>query len=94
MPTSQQAVSKSVKKVLGITTLLLLIPAAGQMFSRDVSWGLEDFLLAAVLLAGTGIAYVVAARRLQTPRSRILAGGALGAALLLVWAELAVGIFS
>ncbi|MDB5961110.1 MAG: hypothetical protein JWP59_2404 [Massilia sp.] len=94
MHTAQQAVSKSIKKVLGITALLLLIPAAGQVFSREVSWGPEDFVLAALLLAGTGVAYVLAARRLQTPRSRMLAGGAMGAALLLLWTELAVGIFS
>jgi hypothetical protein len=94
MHTAQQAVSKSIKKVLGITACLLLIPAAGQVFSREVSWGPGDFVLAAVLLAGTGVAYVLAARRLRTPRARRLAGGALGAALLLVWAELAVGILS
>jgi hypothetical protein len=94
MHTAQQAVSKSIKKVLGITTLLMLIPAVGQLFSREISWGPEDFVLAAMLLAGTGIAYVLAARRLQTPGLRMLAGSALGAALLLVWAELAVGIFS
>jgi hypothetical protein len=94
MPTTHLAVSKSILKVFAITTFLLLIPAVGQVFSGDISWDREDFMLAALLVASTGIAYVLAARCLPTLRLRILAGSGLGAVLLAVWAELAIGIFS
>jgi hypothetical protein len=46
-----------------------------------------------MLLSGTGLAYVTATRGLQSAWRKAAIGGALGIAFLLVWAELAVGIF-
>ena len=84
----------SIKQILGGTALLLLVPLVAMQFTREVAWGVGDFVAAGMLIAGTGIAYVLSTRRLTTRRARLIAGGALAAALLLVWAELAVGIFS
>jgi hypothetical protein len=58
-----------------------------------VNWGPGDFLVGGALLAGTGLAYVLAKRRLASQGGRALLGGLLALGLLLVWAELAVGIF-
>ncbi|WP_426190128.1 hypothetical protein [Massilia sp. DWR3-1-1] len=79
-------------KVFGVTALLLLIPMAAMQLSEEVRWGIGDFAAAAALLAATGSAYVIAARYLASARARMLAGGALAVVMLVVWAELAVGL--
>lgn len=61
--------------------------------SRAVNWGLEDFVAAAVLLGGAGAAMVLAWRTIAGRRKRVAAVGAIALATLLVWAELAVGLF-
>ena len=89
-----QPVARNVLRVLSGTAALLLVPLLAMQFTREVNWDLADFLAAAVLLAGTGLAYVFLAPMVRTPRRRTLLGAGLGLALLLVWAELAVGIVS
>jgi hypothetical protein len=49
--------------------------------------------VAAALLSGTGLVYELALRRIRNRRHRIVGGLLLAAALLLAWAELAVGVF-
>jgi len=85
---------KGIAMVVAATAVLLLIPAIAMQLTDAVRWGPGDFAAAAMLLAGTGIAYLVAARQLRTGRQRIAVGLALALLLALVWAELAVGLFS
>lgn len=77
--------------VLG-AALLLLVPAVAMQFTKEMNWGLFDFVFAGALLVGTGLTYEIAARKLRTPRSRAVAGGVLAFVFLLIWAEAAVGI--
>lgn len=77
----------------GTIVTLLILPAIAMLFTAEVSWGAEDFAAAAVLLGGTGFALELAARLLVDPGKRAFAALVIVAALLLVWAELAVGIF-
>ena len=76
----------------GLGGLLLLLPAAAMQFTSQVSWGAEDFLAAAVLIGGAGLAIELAVRLLRTPAQRWVAVSTVIAAALLIWAELAVGI--
>lgn len=62
-------------------------------FTDEVAWSAFDFAVAGVLLAGTGLLYLLVARSLNTRGARIAAGCALAALLFLVWLELAVGVF-
>jgi hypothetical protein len=62
-------------------------------FTREVNWTVLDFLVAGVLLAGIGTLYVLLTRKLRTPIQRRAVGGGLLLTLMLLWAELAVGIF-
>jgi hypothetical protein len=71
---------------------LLLIPLVAMQFTNEVKWDGLDFAVAALLLGGTGLAYVLLARRLGRRRQRMIAGALLLGALLLAWAQLAVGI--
>jgi bacteriorhodopsin len=80
--------------ILLATALILLVPLAAMQFTDEVKWDLFDFGAAGALLLGTGLAYDLAARKLRNPRHRAYAGVALLLLLLLVWAELAVGIFT
>lgn len=76
-----------------IAAAVLLVPAIAMQFSREVNWGPGDFAAIALLLGAGCLAWEIAARVVATWRLRVLAGVLIGAAVLLVWAELAVGIF-
>ncbi len=73
--------------------LLLLIPLIAMRFTDEVDWTLSDFVVAGVLLLGTGLLCEIVMRKVTTKKLRIVICGALVLVLLLTWAELAVGIF-
>jgi hypothetical protein len=89
----RQTAGKRVLRVLLLTAAILLVPAVAMRFTREVDWGPLDFVVAAALLGGTGLVYELALRRIRNRRHRIVGGLLLAAALLLAWAELAVGVF-
>jgi hypothetical protein len=75
------------------TGLILLCPAVAMQFTDDVNWDAADFVVAGLLLLGAGSVFVLISRR--TPRRwRVLTGILCAAAMIYVWAELAVGIFT
>lgn len=80
--------------VLAATCALLLLPAVAMQFTREVQWGPGDFLAAGGLLFLTGAAMVLAHRLARSRPQRVALVSALALALVLVWAELAVGVFS
>jgi hypothetical protein len=71
----------------------LLLPLLAMQFTDEVNWNLTDFIVAGVLLFGAGLTYEVLARKGDTVAYRVAVGIAVAAALLLIWMELAVGIF-
>ena len=84
------------KRLIGIVAavaLLLLIPTAAMTFTNEVNWTLIDFVIAGVLLLGTGLACELVLRLATKPLYRLALCGAILFALLIVWAELAVGLF-
>jgi hypothetical protein len=74
------------------TGLILLVPLLAMQFTEEMAWTLSDFVIAGALLFGTGLMFVLAARK--TRKYRVVIGIVLAAALFYVWAELAVGIFT
>jgi peptidoglycan/LPS O-acetylase OafA/YrhL len=84
---------KNIFRILAVTALVVLIPLVAMQFSDDVDWNIFDFLAAGVLLFGTGLVYEFGVKRIRTPKARTVASIVLLAALALVWAELAVGVF-
>lgn len=84
------------KRLIGIliaVVLLLLIPFIAMQFTDQVSWSPFDFVLAGVLLLGTGLMCELVMRKVNKIQYRVVICLALMAALFLIWAELAVGIF-
>ncbi|NQV01192.1 MAG: hypothetical protein HQ542_00970 [Bacteroidia bacterium] len=75
------------------SVILLLIPLIAMQFTDEVNWTLFDFVVAGVLLLGTGIMCELVIRKINKTKYRIVACVALLVVLLLIWAELAVGIF-
>lgn len=72
--------------------MLLLIPLIAMEFTDEVNWTLFDFVTAGILLLGTGLMCELAIRKINNPKYRIVTCAVLMALLLLIWAELAVGI--
>ena len=61
-------------------------------FTNEVKWDLADFIIMGVLLLGTGLLIELVLRKVKKIEQRIAICGVLLIALLLIWAELAVGI--
>lgn len=84
------------KRLVGIVitvALILCVPLVAMQFSEGVQWGPFDFLVAGTLLLGTGLLGDLVMRKVKTRGSRIALCILLLIVLLLIWAELAVGIF-
>ena len=79
--------------IMLLVAFLLLIPLIAMLFTDEVSWTLFDFIVAGVLLLGTGLMCELVMRKVNKIRLRITLCVALLTMLLLIWAELAVGIF-
>ena len=75
----------------GTFAVLLALPAIAMQFTDEVNWGPEDFLFAAVMFGMTGLELTARARFSRI--GKLLAAGAIVFALLVIWAELAVGLF-
>jgi hypothetical protein len=86
--------NKRVTAILITVAFLLLIPLIAMHFTNEVNWTLSDFIAAGVLLLGTGLMCELVVRKVTNIKYRIAICAALLAALLLVWLQLAVGIFS
>ncbi|MCB0382539.1 MAG: hypothetical protein KDD05_04360 [Psychroserpens sp.] len=84
------------KRLLGIfifVFIILLIPLTAMLFTNDVSWDLNDFVVAGILLLVTGFTLELILRKVKTKRNRLLLSTFVLILLLLIWLELAVGIF-
>jgi len=85
--------NKRLKSILLTIVFLLLMPLIAMQFTDEVNWTLIDFVIAGVLLFGTGLTFDLVIRKVKNIKYRIAISIALLMALLLIWAELAVGIF-
>jgi hypothetical protein len=84
------------KRLIGLVltvALLLLIPLVAMQFTEEVNWSLSDFVVMGVLLLGTGLMCELVMRTVNKIKYRIAICGALLTVLVLIWIELAVGIF-
>ncbi|MEQ8580387.1 MAG: hypothetical protein RIC30_20560 [Marinoscillum sp.] len=80
-------------KIVSAVACLLLIPLIAMQYTDEVNWSAFDFLIAAILLLGTGFTFDLILRKVKSTPYRIAFSIALLVILLLVWMELAVGIF-
>lgn len=79
--------------IFSIVVLVLAIPLVAMQITNEVNWDLPDFILMGLLLFGTGITCDLVIRKIKNSKLRIVTCVILLVVLLLIWAELAVGIF-
>ena len=85
--------NKSLKIILLTVISLLLIPFIAMQFTDEVNWSVYDFLIAAILLLVTGFIIDLVIKRTKNVRNRIVILVLIIAVFLLIWIEIAVGIF-
>ena len=72
--------------------ILLFVPFVAMRFTDEVKWTPLDFTISGVLLLGTGLVCEFVMRKVKKIQYRIAVCAVILATLLVVWAELAVGI--
>ena len=85
--------NKRLVAIIAFAGILLLIPLVAMQFSSEVTWSVSDFLVAGVLLLGTGLLVEAVLRTVKTKSKRLLLVGVILLILALIWIELAVGLF-
>ena len=73
--------------------LLLLIPLIGMAITDEINWSLFDFIIMGSLLISLSIGINFASNRANNLKNRVLYIGILVIIFMLIWAELAVGLF-
>jgi hypothetical protein len=86
--------NRNVAYIALATLVVLLVPMVAMQFTDEVNWTISDFIVAGLLLFGTGLAYELSTRNVKNIWKRIAIGAALFLALIFIWAELSVGVFS
>jgi predicted neutral ceramidase superfamily lipid hydrolase len=89
----KQMKNKRIKIIAIFSVVILLIPLIAMQFTDKVNWTPGDFVIAGALLLGTGLLCELALRKVKKISNRIALCGAILIVFLLVWAELAVGLF-
>ena len=72
---------------------LLLLPLIASLFTNEVKWSLFDYIMMALLLAFFATAIAFIKNKIQHLLVRRIAIILLFLVFLLIWAELAVGLF-
>ena len=75
-----------------IPFVILTIPLIAMQFTKEVNWTISDFLVMGILLFSTVFTIDFVLKKVKTLKSRLIVIFAIVILLVLVWAELAVGI--
>jgi uncharacterized membrane protein len=81
------------KWVVFLPLLLLLIPLIGTLVSNEVNWSFFDFIIMGILILSLSFGIKQVLKATNNRMYRMLLIGVILFLFLLVWAELAVGIF-
>jgi uncharacterized membrane protein AbrB (regulator of aidB expression) len=73
--------------------LLLVIPLIGMCITEEINWSPFDFIMMGILILSVSIGINFTLNKTKNLKNRIIYIGILGLLFLLIWAELAVGIF-
>ena len=80
-------------KILQIVGLLLIIPLIAMQLTDEVEWSLFDFIIMGTLLLITGLMGEIIFKKVKKYKHRVILYVVVAITFLLIWAELAVGIF-
>ena len=79
--------------IYSVAAAILVIPFVGMQFSNEINWSGSDFLIAGILLFVTAFGTNSILNNVKLDSKRFLYISILLIILVLVWAELSVGIF-
>jgi len=79
--------------IYSAAAVLLAVPLIAMQFTTEVNWTISDFVIAAALLFTTAFSADFVLKKVKTFKSRLLLIFGILAFLILIWAEMAVGIF-
>lgn len=85
--------NKRLLLILAAVPTLLLIPLIGMQFSTGIDWNLLDFAVMGTLLIATGLMVELVLRKISGKEKRLATLAIVAIVFVLIWAELAVGIF-
>ncbi|WP_285269343.1 hypothetical protein [Kaistella rhinocerotis] len=77
----------------GIPAMLLVLPLVAMQFTKEVNWTVSDFVIGGILLFGTAGIIDFVLRKVKSRRNRLILSVSVLLVLMLIWAELAVGLF-
>jgi hypothetical protein len=86
--------NKRLKLFLLLIIGILLIPFFAMFFTNEVHWTFGDFIVMGLLLLTTALILEFTLRKITTKQNRVVIVIIIIMVFLLVWAELAVGIFN
>ncbi len=75
-----------------IPLIILSFPLITMQLTNEVNWTISDFLVMGILLFSTVFTIDFVLKKVKTLKSRLIVIFAIVILLVLVWAELAVGI--
>lgn len=84
---------KRLLRLLMLVGAILLVPLIAMQFTDEVNWGWGDFIIAGILLLGTGLLIEHLIRRIHNKTYQRILISLLVVCLILLWAELGVGLF-
>lgn len=93
-PSKQDQTNSALIRISAVTVIVLSIPMIAMQLSSEWDWGIADFVIIGALVFTTGLVFEFVVRKLKKPAHRVVFGLLLLLALLAVYGELAVGIFS
>ncbi len=73
--------------------LLLLLPLIGMFFSNEINWSFFDFIIMGILILSLSFSIKQVLKTTKNINYRILIITVILILFLLIWAELAVGVF-
>ena len=76
-----------------VLSFLLLIPLIAMQFTDEVNWTIIDFVIAGGLLFGAGVISEIVLRKINSLNHKVGLLSAILIIVILIWIELAVGIF-
>jgi peptidoglycan/LPS O-acetylase OafA/YrhL len=85
---------KSIIGAIAATFGLLLIPLIAMQFSHAWNWDMTDFMVMGILVFVTSLLIGLVLEKVRSKTYRVLITIGLVAAFLVIWTELAVGIFN
>lgn len=91
---SRNSFMQNMTRIVIGTALVLMVPLVAMQFTTEVDWDIADFVVIGTLLIGTGFLYELIARNMSNATHRAVIAIVLVLAMLLIWADLAVGIFN